>query len=92
MKVPQGIEQTLVAAADLFNSPPLLLLLVGHCLACANFVRGKYGDRWLINNLAGFAIAFGGGSMSALLLQARGACCRGRAPAVLGRLFFHPPR
>ncbi|KAL6777823.1 hypothetical protein ACKKBG_A15790 [Auxenochlorella protothecoides x Auxenochlorella symbiontica] len=69
MKVPQGIEQSLVAAADLFNSPPLLLLLVGHCLACANFVRGKYGDRWLINNLAGFAIAFGGGSMSALLLQ-----------------------
>lgn len=69
MKVPREVAAFLGKVTDTFNSFPLILLLVGHCLSCASFVKGKYGDRYLINNLAGFAIAFGGGSLSALLIQ-----------------------
>ncbi|KAK2078043.1 hypothetical protein QBZ16_003911 [Prototheca wickerhamii] len=69
MKVPREVRAFLGQATDTFNSVPLVILLVGHSFACASFTKGKYGDRYLIDNLAGFIISFGGGTLSALLIQ-----------------------
>lgn len=54
--------------AVLYNSVPFLWKLIGHCLIVASWFR-SHRDKFLLNYWTGFLGAFGGGILSALVLQ-----------------------
>jgi hypothetical protein len=52
----------------LYSSIPFLWKLIGHCLIVASWFR-SHRDKFLLNYWTGFLGAFGGGILSALVLQ-----------------------
>lgn len=65
------ITSGLEAVATGFSALPLWFVLGGHVVFCAHHFKGKYGDRYLLNLILGFSLAFGGGILTSILLQVR---------------------
>ena len=65
MAPPSALEQ----AAGLYASPPFALLVIGHSLTVCGWFKCSHGDRFLLNFWVSFLAAFGGGTVTALLLQ-----------------------
>lgn len=63
-----GLDRTALFAQTI----PFWALVVGHSLTALDAMRG-ITDVWLVSWLLGFLAAYGGGSLSALLLQVRAA-------------------
>ena len=65
-----GLKYALDKAALLPSATPFSVLLFGHCLSVLPLFRG-FTPYWLVSLVIGFVAAFGGGTMSALMLQVR---------------------
>ena len=66
------MEKALAASAGLFSRIPFPLLVIGHSLTVSSWFKQAHQDRYLLNFWVTFLAAFGGGSVTALLLQVGG--------------------
>lgn len=66
------VGEFLQRSAAMFTAVPFEAQLAGHCLMIAYICKGKYEKRYMMNSLAGFTMAFGGGCITSFLLQVRG--------------------
>ncbi|EIE21233.1 hypothetical protein COCSUDRAFT_30355 [Coccomyxa subellipsoidea C-169] len=63
-----GSTSPLADLGDIYNSLPFEYLLIGHCLIVASWFP-KLKDRYLLSYWIGALAAFGGGILTALLIQ-----------------------
>lgn len=62
-------SEALASAGSLYGQIPFPLLVLGHSLTVCAFFKGAHGDRYLLNFFVSFIGGFGGGILSALLMQ-----------------------
>lgn len=70
-------REVLGAAGAVAASIPFTALIVGHALTVCSMYRRAHQDRFLLNLTVSLLAGLGGGTLTAILLQA---CSGGRGP------------